>query len=132
MTLVLSRLTLAEVSVDLLTQVDQADGRRSIQLTVAASELTQAEETCQGVVAELGGEGVDVTHDLARLTLVGSGMHKRPGVFARAFQVLRDQGVEVHSVSATSISIILMVGGQDEDRAVRLLHEAFKLEEVGQ
>jgi aspartokinase len=35
--------------------------------------------------------------------------------------------VNVHSVSATSISIILMVGAADEARAVRLLHDAFDL-----
>jgi aspartate kinase len=128
-TTVLSRLTEVGVSVDLLTQVDRADGRRSIQLTVAEAERAQAEETCREVVAALGGEGVDLTPDLARVTLVGSGMHKRPGVFARAFEALRAESVDVFSVSATSVSIILMVRGGDEDRAVRLLHDAFGMGE---
>jgi aspartate kinase len=127
MTLVLSRLTEAGVSVDLLTQLDRADGRRSIQLTVGHADLPEAEAICGSVVAELNGEELDVRRDLARIALVGSGMHKRPGVFARAFEALRDEGVSVHSVSASSISIILMVGGSDEDRAVRLLHETFGL-----
>jgi aspartate kinase len=130
MTLVLSRLTEAGVSVDLLTQMDRADGRRSIQLTVSEAELPEAEAVCSGVVTELGGEQVDVLHDLARITLVGSGMHKRPGVFARAFDALRSQGVDVHSVSASSVSIILMVAGADEDRAARFLHDAFGLGEA--
>jgi aspartate kinase len=127
MTLVLSRLTEAGVSVDLLTQLDRADGRRSIQLTVGHADLPEAEAICGSVVAELNGEELDVRRDLARIALVGSGMHKRTGVFARAFEALRDEGVSVHSVSASSISIILMVGGSDEDRAVRLLHETFGL-----
>jgi len=127
MTLVLSRLTEADVSVDLLTQMDRADGLRSIQLTVSQAELGAADSVCGQVVGELGGEGVDVTQDLARVVLVGSGMHKRPGVFARAFEALRSQGVDVYSVSASSISIILMVAGPDEDRAVELLHDAFGL-----
>jgi aspartate kinase len=127
MTLVLSRLTEAGVSVDLLTQLDRADGRRSVQLTVGHADLPEAEAICKAVVAELNGEELDVRRDLARIALVGSGMHKRPGVFARAFEALRDEGVAVHSVSASSISIILMVGGSDEDRAVRLLHETFGL-----
>jgi aspartate kinase len=127
MTLVLSRLTESGVSVDLLTQMDRADGRRSVQLTVIQSELETAQSVCTDVVAQLGGEQVDVTRDLARVALVGSGMHKRPGVFAQAFEVLRSQAVDVHSVSASSVSIILMVGGGDEDRAVRLLHDSFGL-----
>jgi aspartate kinase len=131
MTLVLSRLTEAGVSVDLLTQMDRADGRRSIQLTVSESELREAEAVCGTVVAELGGESLDVMRDLARITLVGSGMHKRPGVFAQAFDTLRSQGVDVYSVSASSVSIILMVKGADEDRAARFLHDAFGLGGAG-
>jgi aspartokinase len=38
--------------------------------------------------------------------------------------------VDVHSVSATSVSIILMVSGADEDRAARFLHDAFGLGEA--
>ncbi|HUE77302.1 MAG TPA: aspartate kinase [Longimicrobiales bacterium] len=127
MTTVLTRLSGAGVSVDLLTQVDRADGRRLIQLTVSEAELEEARSTCEAVVRELGGERVDVETGLARLALVGSGMHKRPGVFARVFETLRAEGVAVHSVSASSTSIILMVGEADEERAVRLLHDAFDL-----
>jgi aspartate kinase len=127
MTTVLSRLTDAGVSVDLLTQVDRADGRRLIQLTVGEAELGVARSTCEAVIRDLDGERVDVETGLARLALVGSGMHKRPGVFARAFETLRQKGVDVRSVSASSTSIILMVGAADEDHAVRLLHDAFGL-----
>nr|NIP78010.1 ACT domain-containing protein [Gemmatimonadota bacterium]NIQ52365.1 ACT domain-containing protein [Gemmatimonadota bacterium]NIU72476.1 ACT domain-containing protein [Gammaproteobacteria bacterium]NIX42928.1 ACT domain-containing protein [Gemmatimonadota bacterium]NIY07103.1 ACT domain-containing protein [Gemmatimonadota bacterium] len=68
---------------------------------------------------------------LARVTLVGSGMHKRPGVFARAFETLRARGIDVRDVSASSVSIILMVDGADEAEAVRLLHDGFGLGEDG-
>ena len=127
MTTVLSRLTDASVSVDLLTQVDRADGRRLVQLTVHGAELARAREVCQAVVDELGGERVDALPDLARIAMVGSGMHKRPGVFARAFETLRAEDVNVHAVSAASTSIILVVDAEDETRAVRLLHDAFDL-----
>ena len=127
MTMVLARLTEAGVSVDLLTQVDRADGRRLIQITVSESEVGEARSTCEAVVRELGGERVDVQAGLARVALVGSGMHKRPGVFAHAFETLHQDGVDVHSVSASSTSIILMVGEADESRAVRLLHDGFGL-----
>ena len=129
MATVLTRLTDAGVSVDLLTQVDRADTLRAIQLTVSEAELDRAVDVCETVVRELNGEEVHVLRGLARVALVGSGMHKRPGVYARAFEALRSQDVDVHSVSASSVSIILMVDGADEARAVRLLHDAFELGE---
>ncbi len=131
MTTVLSRLTDAGVSVDLLTQVDRADGRRAIQITVSEAELPDALEICRSVVGELGGEGVDERRGLARVALVGGGMHKRPGVFARVFETLRAEGVDVHAVSSSSVSIVLMVDAAEEERAVRLVHHAFGLGSAG-
>jgi aspartate kinase len=127
MTGLLDRLTDVGVSVDLLSQVDGPDGRRTIQLTVRGPELEVARAECEAVVAERGGSEVAVKTGLARVTLVGSGMHKRPGVFARTFRVLELGGVSVHDVSASSTSIIVMVDARAEEDAVRLLHEGFGL-----
>lgn len=129
----LSRLTEAGVSVDLLTQMDGPEGARSIQFTVSHGDLETAQAVSEEVLSELTGRradgGLGITRDLARVVLVGSGMHRRPGVFAQAFEALRGAGIEVFNVSASSVSIILMVSGADEDRAVRVLHDAFRLGE---
>jgi aspartate kinase len=127
MTGLLTRLTEAGVSVDLLSQVDGPDGRRAIQLTVRESELAVARTECSALTEECGGTGIDERAELARVTLVGSAMHKRPGVFAQVFSILEAGGVEVHDVSSTSTSIIVMVDGEEEERAVRLLHRGFEL-----
>lgn len=129
MTGLLDRLAATGVSVDLLSQVDGPDGRRTIQLTVREAELEEARAECAAVVEERGGSEVAEKTGLARVTLVGSGMHKRPGVFARVFRVLEDGGVSVHDVSASSTSIIVMVDGEREAEAVRLLHAGFGLEQ---
>ncbi|MEJ2501861.1 MAG: aspartate kinase [Gemmatimonadota bacterium] len=131
MTRTLTRLTEAGVSVDLLTQLDTPMGRRDIQLTVHTDELGSARAVAESVLAELGGRVVETAEGLARVTLVGSGMHGRPGVFARAFEVLRREGIDVWAVSASSVSIILMVGEAEEDHAVRVLHGEFVRESEG-
>ena len=129
MTTALARLTEAGLSVDLLTQLDGRDGRRDIQLTVKAAEVEPARAICEGVVTELEGSGLESHGGLARVTLVGSGMHGRPGVFARAFETLRAEGIDVHAVSASSVSIILLVEAESETAAVRALHRQFGLED---
>lgn len=129
MTTTLERLTGAGISVDLLTQLDGPDGRRSIQLTVHQTELARARQLCERVIEELGGAAVDVRDGLARVSLVGSGMHGRPGVFARVFEILRGHGIDVHGVSASSVSIILVVDAGSEGEAVRRLHDGFGLGE---
>lgn len=128
---VLGELARAGVSVDMVAQADRADGMRQLQLSVREAVLDSALETCRRLVGELGGEGVDVTEKLARVALVGTGMHDRPGVYARAFEVLLDAGVEVHGLSTSAISIALLIDAEHEETALRALHDAFRLGEGG-
>lgn len=129
MTRLLARLTEADISVDLLSQVDTRDGGRDIQITVREAQLEDARRLCEAANEELGGTGVDVRGSMARVTLVGSGMHDRPGVYARAFGALHEEDVSVHAVSASSISIILLVDSAAEERAVGIIHGTFGLGE---
>src|SRR5690606_4059220 len=127
---VLTRLADAGVSVDMVAHADRPDGRRQLQLSVKADVLPEAREPRNAMVAELGGGGLDVQAQLVRAALGGAGLHGRPGVHGRAFQVLLDQGIEVHGLSTSAISIALLFDTEHEERAVRALHDAFGLGEA--
>lgn len=128
MSTVLSRLAERGVSVDLVNFADRPDGRRQLQLTVEDAELLpEARSICEDALAEFGGEDMTTEEDLSRVALVGSGMHGTPGVYARAFQVLVDAGVDVLALSTSSISITFLVHARDEDRTLQVLHRAFGL-----
>lgn len=123
---VLSRLAEAGVSVDMVSQFDQPDGRRQLQISVREEDLPETEEVCGALIAELGGEGLDLMRGLSRVAIVGSGMHGRPGVYARTFEVLVEAGIEIYGVSTSAISISLLVESAAEEGALRALHGAFE------
>jgi aspartate kinase len=125
---VLGDLAAAGVSVDMVAQADRLDGRRQLQLTVHEDVLPEARQVCERLAAELDVEQIDVRDGLARVVLVGTGMHGRPGVYARAFDTLLRAGIDVHSLSTSSVSISLLVDAAEEEHALRVLHEAFELE----
>jgi aspartate kinase len=75
----------------------------------------------------MGGERVDTTPGLSRVTLVGSGMTGVPGVYARALEALVAAGIEVHALSTSPITISLLVDADAEDRTLQTLHAAFDL-----
>jgi aspartate kinase len=118
----------AGVSVDMVTESPQADGRVLLQLTVREDDLARAREIAAQVAARLGGGGaMDERTGLSRIALVGRGMSGRPGVYAQAFRTLMDAGVKVEAVSTSSISITLLVPSDQEDEALRALHDGFTL-----
>ncbi|MFW6078414.1 MAG: aspartate kinase [Gemmatimonadota bacterium] len=125
---VLSRLAAEGVSVDMVSPMDREDGRRQLQLSVREADLKDALAHCEALLDSLGGERAEPVRGLTRIALVGSGMHGRPGVYARAFETLVEAGVDVHGLSTSSVSITLLVEADDEEQALRALHTAFGLD----
>jgi aspartate kinase len=117
----------AGISVDMVAHADRPDGRRQIQLSLREADLGSALAVCGEALAEAGGERIDTREDLARVTLVGSGMHDRPGVYATAYDTLHSAEIEVLGVSTSSVSISLLVPAERRDDTLKLLHAAFHL-----
>ena len=124
---ILSALAAERISVDMAGHADRPDGRRQVQLSVLEGDLPRAEELVRGLVTQMGGERVDTTPGLSRVTLVGSGMTGVPGVYARALEALVAAGIEVHALSTSPITISLLVDADAEDRTLQTLHAAFDL-----
>jgi aspartate kinase len=123
----LGRLAEARVSVDMVVLADRADRRRQVQITIKEDSLPEALPICESVTEGLRGEQIIVQRGLSRVTLVGSGMHGAPGVFARAFRALLADGVEVHALGTSTISISFLVSTRDEERTLQTLHREFEL-----
>jgi aspartate kinase len=119
------------VSVDMVHGAEDPDGRMQLQVTVAEEATERGVEIARQVAGRFGGGEVETHAGLARIALVGNGMHGRPGVYARAYRALLDAEVEVHGVSTSTISITLLVHADREDHALRALHSAFALEMAG-
>ena len=66
--------------------------------------------------------------DLGKVSLVGAGMKSHPGVAARFFAVLAEEGIEPQVVSTSPIKISSNVPREDVERAVAALHRAFELD----
>ncbi len=127
---ILSRLAEAGVSLDMLSQLDQVDGRRQLQMSVKGDQLAAARQICERFVEELGGQGFGVRTGLSRIALVGSGMNERVGVYAQEYRALQKAGIEVFALSSSSISIAVLVEEEKEADALRVLHDTFDLGEA--
>jgi aspartate kinase len=115
------------VSIDMLAHADRADGRRQIQLTVREDALAEARDFCARLAADLGGEPPLVQTGLCRIALVGSGMTDTPGVYGTLFRALHAEGIEVHGLSTSAISIAILVDADREERTLQIVHAAFEL-----
>jgi aspartate kinase len=107
------------VSLDMFTSAGEA-----LFFSVDEDKLDAARE----VLGELG-----LTHgaqdQLAKVTLIGAGMHGVPGVMARMAELLRDAGVSVLQTADSHTTISVLVPIDSVEKAVTALHDGFELGE---
>ena len=61
------------------------------------------------------------------MSIVGAGMRSHPGVAAKVFETLGQQGINIEMISTSPIKISCVISADEVATAVKALHEAFEL-----
>ena len=101
-------------------------GRHVVHRPALATCAT-ARAALDPVVAEHGIRAVAEDPEMGKVSVVGAGMKTHPGVAAKVFSTLGDEGINIEMISTSPIKISCVVSGEAVDRAVRALHPAFEL-----
>ena len=121
----------ADISVDVIVQNAGMDGGTDLSFTVERTDLNATLEVAAPVCKALGASQVTRSADLAKVTIVGTGMQNMPGYASRMFRALADAGIAIELISTSEIRITCVVREERMEDAARALHRAFELESVG-
>jgi aspartate kinase len=121
----------AGVNVDMIVQNVSEDGRTDVSFTVPKSDLAAAEPVLRELADSVGGHDVTTDTEVAKVSLVGAGMKTHPGVAADMFDALAEAGINIQIISTSTIRISCLVPAADVGRAVRAMHDRFRLAEPG-
>jgi aspartate kinase len=118
----------AGVNVDMIVQNVGHGGETDLSFTVPQAELGKAKKTLEGIVRELGAREMTTDASVAKVSIVGAGLHNAPGYAARMFGTLADAGVNIEMISTSEVRITCMIAEDALETALRALHDAFELE----
>jgi aspartate kinase len=121
-------LAVRNVVVDMIVQNTSTEGHTDISFTVPKADMTVSEQIVGQVAAEIGAKGVTHDANIAKVSIVGAGMKTSPGIAAKMFRTLADEGVNIEMISTSTIRISVVVAASDLERAARSLHTAFELD----
>jgi aspartate kinase len=121
-------LAAANVNVDMIVQNTSTEGKTDISFTMPSADMAVAEDIVRKVAEEINAVGVNHDQDIAKVSLVGAGMKSSPGIAAKMFRTLADEGVNIEMISTSTIRISVVVASRDLERAARALHTAFGLD----
>ena len=125
-----STLARHKINVDIILQSIGRGETKDISFTVDLDDMERAQELLGGMQSTLGFDHIDVTDDIAKVSIVGAGMIDNPGVAALMFEALYNAGINIHMISTSEIKVSVLVDKCDADTSVQVIHDRF-YEEFG-
>jgi aspartate kinase len=116
-----------DIVVDMIIQNISQEGLTDISFTVPRADAKKAMDLVSTLVREIGANDVQLTEDIAKVSIVGVGMRSHSGVAATMFETLAREGINIMMISTSEIKISCVVDAKYTELAVRALHEVFEL-----
>ena len=115
-------------NLDMIVQNVSTEGLTDITVTLPAADADRATAALGEVRDRIGYSGIRFDPEVAKVSLVGAGMRRSPGVSATFFRALAEAGINVELISTSEIRISVVCRAADAPRAVAALHTAFGLD----
>ncbi|HVF08956.1 MAG TPA: aspartate kinase [Actinomycetota bacterium] len=119
------------ISIDMIVQNVSHAGATDLSFTAPRADLPRVTSVMERLVKEIGADSYTIDDDIAKLSLVGAGMKTHPGVAADMFDSLAGEGINIEMISTSPIRISCVIREGDGERAVRVVHARFGLDESG-
>ncbi len=118
--------------IDDIIQEDDGPGTINLTWTMDKKDLLEAAPIVQNVAGAVRAQslridGVEVGSGLVTLSAVGAGMRTTPGVAAKMFEALAQEGIRVENITTSEIRISCVLAESDGARAAKCVHAAFGL-----
>ncbi len=117
------------INVDVIIQSTGEKNTTSISFSIETASLELTLDVLRRIKVKLPYEHIYHESDLAKVSIVGSGMISNPGVAAQMFEVLAEHGIEMKMVSTSEIKVSTIVPEEKMIYAIESLHDKFQLDE---
>lgn len=124
---ILSPLSDANISVDMILQNVSEEGYTDFTFTVTKADFKKALAITKETAREVEAKEVLTDENISKISIVGVGMRSHAGVATKMFQVLARENINIQMISTSEIKISVVVDAKYTELAVRVLHDAFGL-----
>jgi len=114
-------------NVDVIVQNVSQTKYTDLSFTVPQGDLSKAMEAAKKIAKTIKAGEVQSDKDIARVSIVGSGMRSHHGIAAKMFQTLAKNKINIEMIATSEISISCIISQKHVEKAVKALHKAFGL-----
>ncbi|EIA19957.1 aspartate kinase [Listeria fleischmannii] len=125
---VFSELAKNNIDVDIIIQGITGLGHGNLSFTIQSAALLNTLAVLENKKTDIQYEKLESEQNLAKVSIVGSGMVSNPGVAARMFEALTENDVPIKMISTSEIKVSTVVPERKMVEAAQVLHDTFELE----
>jgi aspartate kinase len=118
----------ANVNVDMIVQNVSDDGTTDMTFTVTGVDLPRAIVSLEKSRGTIGYARLITDKDVAKISVVGTGMRSHAGVASTMFRTLAEKGINIEVISTSEIKVSVLIKQDYTELAVRALHTAYGLD----
>ena len=116
------------INIRLIIQGIRHDQTNDVSVIVSEEDAERSAEVLRGMAEGVGSTEVSVDTDVAKVSVIGSGIASTPGVAGRMFRALADEGINIELISSSEVRIACVIRRDRLPDAVRAIHREFELE----
>ena len=125
---IFAQLAKANINVDMIIQSSTKQGKNDISFTIKEESLQDTRRVMEKIRKKLEIKEIIYDSDMAKVSLIGAGMQSHPGVAARMFACIGEKKINIDMISTSEIKISCVVRKNEGEKAVRAIHQEFKLD----
>ncbi len=117
------------IPVDMIIQNASIEGYTDLTFTVSRKDIKQVRKLLEESGKDVGATGLQFDENIAKISIIGVGMRSHAGVASKMFATLAKEGINILMISTSEIKISCAIEAKYTELAVRVLHDAFGLEQ---
>ena len=116
------------ISVDEISMNAERGNTTDLTFTVDSIDRDITSDVLQQLKTKLNAGGVIISDNLAKVSIVGTGMREESGYAALMFTTLANNGINIDLITTSEIRITCLIDQSDLEAAAKSLHKAFELD----
>jgi len=113
------------INIDMISQVPTLQGSINVSFSLPSEDLVNALSALNDFKKAAKDLRIEVDADNTKLQVYGEGMRNCPGVAARLYSLLADEGVEIKLVTTSEIDISYLIYEKDVDKAMNAIKSEY-------
>ena len=115
------------INIDMISQAPPYSGSTSVSFSLPSEDLVEALGALNSFKKRIKDLRIEVDADNTKLQVYGEGMRDLPGVAARVYASLANEGVDIKLVTTSEIDISCLIYEKDVDKAMNAIKGEYGL-----